>query len=152
MPLPINLDSWVKALSLLGAAIAFIWGVVQFMAGQHTQAETRRIEATKPFLERQLKLYTDATQAAATLATSKDAQEIAAAKKRFWALYWGELALVEDARVEAAMVQLGRALDTGSQGQHVQAASLALAHACRDSLADSWGVAQWRNPHSAASK
>jgi hypothetical protein len=147
-----SFDSWVKALSLFGAAIAFGWGVVQFGAGQHAQAETRRIEATKPFLERQLKLYTDATQAAATLATSKNAPALDAASTRFWALYWGELALVEDKRVEAAMVQFGRALEAGSVGQQLQNASLALAHACRDSLADSWGVSQWRNPHSGDAK
>ncbi|MEN6374469.1 MAG: hypothetical protein ABFD75_06760, partial [Smithella sp.] len=70
MRFPANIDQWVKALSLLGAVVAFAWGVIQFVASQHAQEETRRIEATKPFLERQLKLYTEATQAAATLATS----------------------------------------------------------------------------------
>lgn len=148
MSLPLNLESWIKALSLLGAVVAFGWGIFQFIATQNAQAETRRIEATKPFLERQLKLYTEATQAAAVLATSKKADELDAASKKFWSLYWGELALVEDKRVEAAMVQLGRALEAGGTGQQLQQHSLALAHACRDSLADSWGVKQWRNPHS----
>jgi hypothetical protein len=148
--LPQNLDTWIKALSVLGGVIAFCWGVYQFIATQNAQAETRRIEATKPFLERQLKLYTEATQVAATLATSKKAEELDAASKRFWSLYWGELALVEDKKVEAAMVQLGRALEAGSVGQQLQRHSLELAHACRDSLAESWGVKQWRNPHDSA--
>jgi len=147
MRFSVNIDQWVKALSLLGAVVAFAWGVIQFVASQQAQEETRRIEATKPFLERQLKLYTEATQAAATLATSKNRQELDAATKKFWSLYWGELALVEDKRVEAAMVQFGRALDAGSSGHALQKASLDLAHACRDSLAESWGVKQWRNPH-----
>ena len=147
MRLSENIDQWVKALSLLGAVVAFAWGVIQFVASQQAQEETRRIEATKPFLERQLRLYTEATQAAATLATSKNRQELDAATKKFWSLYWGELALVEDKRVEAAMVQFGRALDAGSSGHTLQKASLALAHACRDSLSESWGVKQWRNPH-----
>ena len=147
MQFPQNLEAWIKALSILGGVIAFCWGVFQFIATQNAQAETRRIEATKPFLERQLKLYTEATQAAAMLATSKKPEELDAASKKFWSLYWGELALVEDKKVEAAMVQLGRALETGSVGQPLQQFSLALAHACRDSLAESWGVKQWRNPH-----
>ena len=84
MLLPQNLESWIKALSLLGGVIAFCWGVFQFVATQNAQTETRRIEATKPFLERQLKLYTEATQAAATLATSKKVDELAAASKKFW--------------------------------------------------------------------
>ena len=84
---------------------------------------------------------------AATLSTSKKPEELDAANKKFWSLYWGELALVEDKRVEAAMVQFGRALESGSVGQQLQQYSLALAYACRDSLAESWGVKQWRNPH-----
>lgn len=147
MQLRPNLEAWIKALSVLGAVVAFGWGVFQFIANQAAQAETRRIEATKPFLERQLKLYTEATQAVATLATSKKPEELDIASKKFWSLYWGELALVEDERVEAAMVQFGKALETGSVGQQLQPHSLAIAHACRDSLADSWGVKQWRNPH-----
>jgi hypothetical protein len=147
MQLPNNLETWVKILTLLGGVIAFGWGVYQFMTNQRSQADTRRIEATRPFLDRQLKLYTEATQAAATLATSSSKEELAAARARFWSLYWGELALVEDKRVEAAMVQLGQALERGAIGKDVAQLSLNLAHACRDSLADSWGVKQWRNPH-----
>ena len=143
----VTLDTWVKVLTLVGAVVAFVWGAYQFLATQRTQAETRRIEATRPFLERQLKLYTEATQSAATMATSSSKEEVASATQRFWSLFWGELALVEDKRVEAAMVQFGRALDEGKTGNELRGVSLELAHACRDSLADSWGVKQWRNPH-----
>jgi hypothetical protein len=64
----ISLDSWIKLLTFLGAVVTFAWGVYQFFLTQRLQSETRRIEATKPFLDRQLKLYTEATQAAATIA------------------------------------------------------------------------------------
>jgi hypothetical protein len=147
MQIPEALESWIKILSIGGGAIAFCWGVFQFLNTQHTQAETRRIEATRPFLDRQLKLYTEATQIAATLVTSKNIDVLANANERFWSLYWGELSLVEDKRVEAAMVQFGRALEKGTTGQQLNVLSLQLAHACRDSLADSWGVKQWQNPH-----
>lgn len=147
-----SLESWIKILTVVGAVIAFFWGAYQFLITQRGQAETRRIEATRPFLDRQLKLYTEATQAAATLATSSSKDELSSAKERFWSLYWGELALVEDKRVEAAMVQLGRAIEQGKIGNEIHGLSLDLAHACRDSLAESWGVQQWRNPHSAPSQ
>jgi hypothetical protein len=147
MQLAAGLESWTKILTLVGGVSAFSWGVYQFISNQRSQAETRRIEATRPFLDRQLKLYTDATQAAATIATSSSQEEVVAARARFWSLYWGELALVEDKRVEAAMVQLGRALEGGATGKDIAPLSLRLAHACRDSLAESWGVKQWRNPH-----
>ena len=150
MQMPENLESWARVLSIGGAAVAFGWGMFQFFSTQHTQAETRRIEATRPFLDRQLKLYTEASQAAATLATSKNSEDTAAANQRFWSLYWGELALVENKRVEAAMVEFGRALEQGSRGRELHALSLKLAHACRESPAESWGVAEWRNPHNDA--
>ena len=150
--MPKSLEAWIKILTLVGAVVAFIWGAYQFLSTQRAQADTRRIEATRPFLDRQLKLYTEATQAAATLATSASEKELSEARQRFWALYWGELALVEDKRVEAAMVQLGRALEQGKAGSALQGLSLELAHACRDSLAESWGVRQWRNPHSAVAQ
>ena len=63
-------------------------------------------------------------------------------------MYWGELALVEDKQVEAAMVNFGKAFEVSGAGKGLQQYSLAIAHACRDSLAESWGVKQWRNPHS----
>jgi len=129
MQFPDNLESWIKALTMAGAAVAFGWGIFQFITTQNAQAETRRIEATRPFLDRQLKLYTEATQAAASLATSKKNEELVAATERFWSLYWGELALVEDKRVEAAMVQFGGALQQGSAGEKLHTLSLELAHA-----------------------
>jgi hypothetical protein len=143
-----NLESFIRIISIAGAAVAFCWGAYEFLATQRGQADTRRIEATRPFLDRQLLLYTEATQAAATLATATDAKSLASAEEKFWSLYWGALALVEDKKVEGAMVLLGNALRSGQKGAQLQPLSLGLAHACRDSLAESWGVSQWRNPHS----
>ena len=142
-----TLDQAIKTLSIFGAVVTFAWGVFQYVENDKKQAETRRIEATKPFLDRQLKLYTEATQSAATLATTEDPSERAAAIKRFWSLYWGELALVEDKRVEAAMVMLGKGLEEKASQQELKQLSLKLAHAARESLADSWGVKEWQNPH-----
>ncbi|QYY33787.1 hypothetical protein K2O51_33625 (plasmid) [Cupriavidus pinatubonensis] len=145
---PKNMEALAKVLTMVGATAAFFLGVFQFLATQNAQGETRRIEATRPFLDRQLKLYTEATQAAATLATSTKDEELTSAKEKFWSLYWGELALVEDKRVEAAMVNFGKALEKRLAVNELKILSLELAHACRDSLGESWGVKQWRNPHS----
>jgi hypothetical protein len=96
-----TVDHAVKTLSILGAVVTFAWGVFQYVEDHKKQAETRRIEATKPFSDRQLKLYTEATQSAAILATTEDPSERVAAIKRFWSLYWGELALVSDCSARA---------------------------------------------------
>ncbi len=143
----LDLELSVKLLSLVGAAVAFCWGVFQFSLNQRNQSQTRRIEATRPFLDRQLTLYTEATQSVATLATCTRDEEVQPAAKRFWLLYWGELALVEDTRVEAAMVKFGRAIEQVRTPDEMRQLSLGLAHACRDSLAESWGVKHWRSPH-----
>lgn len=137
----------MNIISKVGPAIVFCWGVIQYLINQKSQAETRRIEATRPFLDRQLMLYTEATKAAAILATSVKSDEIEVAKDRFWALYWGELALVEDIRVESAMVKFGDEFKNLGHGEHLRYLALKLAHGCRDSLAESWGVRFWRNPH-----
>ena len=109
-------------------------------------AENRRVEATRPFLERQLSLYVELSQTVATLASQDDRAVIGPATLRFWQLYWGELALVEDSRVEAAMVEFGDAIRKGATQIELQPLSYDLAHACRDSLARSWGTSAWMTP------
>jgi hypothetical protein len=94
-------EQWLKLLGVVGALSSFLWGVWVWRAEQETgrtQAlaeaarvgETRRIEATRPFLEYQLRLYTEVTQVAARLATSTDfSKPPETDADRFWQLYWG---------------------------------------------------------------
>jgi hypothetical protein len=115
---------------------------------------TRALEARKPFLDLQLKLYQDATESAAILATSMDPKTLEENEAKFWRLYWGVLAMVENGGidpvsggVEGAMVRFGTALEKNPRNVgDLQQASLDLAHACRDSLAASWGVPDWIAP------
>ncbi|MDZ7952280.1 hypothetical protein [Nostoc sp. DedQUE09] len=172
---PSSFEQTLKLLTPLGAFGSFLWGVMIWrdksdkelaqakteaerfaenrrieLAQAETEAErfaeSRRIEATKPFLDRQLKLYTEASQVAAKIATSTNVNEVADANKRFWELYWGELALVENKDVEAAMVALGKAIEDSAPKQQLQKLSLKLAHACRSSLNISWGINAWSQP------
>jgi hypothetical protein len=156
-----TLHRWATIVPLIIAALGFVWGVYQYFQGQKVRAEQikldqdreavqRRIEARRPFLEKQLTLYTEASIAAATIATSNDAAAIAKAKTRFHELYWGELALVEDSPVEQAMMGFGRGLDQGADQAELQQLSLKLAVACRDSLAVSWDTPVWRSHYGKA--
>jgi hypothetical protein len=145
-----TLIKWVSALVAVGG---LVWGVTSFLITSRIQAETQQLEARKPFLERQLTLYTEATQNAAILATSSDADAIEQASQRFWELYWGELAMVEngglnakEGGVESAMVAFGQCLNKACSQAELQPLALRLAHACRDSLAVSWGVQDWSAP------
>lgn len=135
---------WVTALVAIGG---FFWGVASAL-------QARAIEARHPFLDLQLKLYQEAIETTAILATSADAAELQKAETRFWQLYYGELAMVENGGirnknggVEGAMVRFGRELSMHSKDRSLlQQLSLELAHVCRDSLAESWNVRDWRSP------
>ena len=113
------------------------------------------------FLERQLELYFEAAAIASKIATSSEGADEESAKRRFRELYWGELAVVEDAGVQNAMVEFGRILSKSDKSaclgeeQIAQRATepteavvkvcllrgaLDLAHAARKSLEESWKV------------
>jgi hypothetical protein len=146
-----------KTLKLVGVIVTLGGlglGIANYLATIRRDVETRNLEARKQYLTRQLELYTEATRAAAKLATSQqDSPEFAAAQQRFWELYWGELSMVENAEVETAMKRMGNCLHGDCRGcsgrteptpDDLARCSLNLAHACRRSLADSWGVPDWR--------
>jgi hypothetical protein len=142
-----------RALKIIGIVVALasvVGSAVAFVYGSWRDVETRRLEARKPFLDEQLKRYTEVTRIAAILATTdKKSAEFSTAEHRFWSLYWAELALVESKKVEAAMVAMGRCLKSGdcsgcTRAADLQHCALALAHACRESLSESWGVRDWR--------
>lgn len=67
----------------------------------HTQAVERELE--RPYYEKQLNLYLEASKIVADLATLPDGEERKQAEQRFWELHWGELAFVESPTVEALM-------------------------------------------------
>jgi hypothetical protein len=152
---PNRFESMLKLFSPLLAVAAFIWGIYTYRENSRQQlareeaearrtAETRRIEATRPYLDRQLALYTEATKVTSTIATSADKAEIEKATKRFKELYWGELGLVERGGVESAMVSFRKALDAKKGQNELASLALSLAHACRDELAASWGTEAWK--------
>lgn len=106
--------------------------------------DSRRIEAAKPFLQMRLERYREAIKAAGILASPDlhQSDEVAAAKKRFWELYWAELSMVESKEVETAMVNLAKSIDPTrtEMTTPTQFATYELAHALRNSLEKNWGV------------
>lgn len=164
-------DLVLRILPQVGAVLAFLWGILVWREQRRSEAhrmnvaqakdaddrraqadlvaQTRRLEATRPFLERQLNLYCQATAAAAKIATSSDRS---VALDEFFNLYWGELAMVENRGVERAMIKMGQGIIDAADPGALKDLALKLAHACRVSLDRSWGVGAWTNPDSAASR
>lgn len=119
-------------------------------------ADTRRVEAQRPFLEKQLALYFETAQVAGRLvAITPDDKTWEDIERRFWMLYWSELSMVEDDIVEKAMVNFSKKLydytavrkmmkennQPFDETQHKRAlsgASLELAHSIRKSIESAW--------------
>ena len=149
---PIGLEAFFKFVSPILAILTFAWGIYTYRTTTELQLqkaeteakrteETRRIEASKPFLETQLKLFTEATAAAAKIATSENPAEITTARARFLELYWGELGMVERGEVIQAMIAFRTALDANKPQPELKSLALRLSHACRKELGEAWGTA-----------
>jgi Tfp pilus assembly protein PilE len=96
-------------------------------------------ERQKPFVEAQMKFYVEATETVAQIPRARNTGAREALIKRFWQLYWGSLALVEDDEVAGAMVAYGEQLKENSPDPNtLEGLSLRVAHACRNSLKRLW--------------
>ena len=137
--------------AFLGVA-GFLFGIIQYLNANRAQLE---LDTRSPLWDTQLALYIDAAEAASTIATTEDADRRKQAEEKFWILYWGPLAAVEDVgmihapsgssvegakkktlTVETAMVRFGDAIKVpDTSPEELQELSLQLAHAVRDSIA-----------------
>jgi hypothetical protein len=125
-------------------AIISVAGTI--LVGIVTLALQQRQANRRPFLEKQLQLCFEATDAAASLATETDPTKWEQARLTFWRLYWGPLSIVEDAGVEEAMVALGEIIPKEpSPPPSFPRSTLAvrsyhLAHAARNVILPKWRV------------
>lgn len=139
-----------KLTDLIGPGVA----VVAVAVGVWQYRLTSQSEFIRPVREAQLRLYQEASSAAAQIATlPRESSEWTKAKQEFLRLYYGPLAIVESfdhaiehnerLTVEDAMVIFKSCLDDEKRCNELDAdlpgLSLALAHSCRESLGRSWG-------------
>lgn len=133
---PSALEAKLKLLATFVAFLGIAWGATEFLI-------SKRLEAKRPFLDYQLEMYRDAVSTVSVLATAgRDTPEWKTAERRFFELYWGELVLVENSRVEAEMAAFKTALEDGSP--YLRTRSYCLSHELRRSLEKSWSVKLWR--------
>lgn len=152
---------YLPVITALLAVAGFWFGVIQYnlqrSAGEKEREDSIRREAARPFWESQIKFYMAASEAAATIATTKDEDTKKKAKAVFWMLYYGPLACVEDVvlakpsessneagkvvvlstTVESAMVNFGSYLLRNPEHldeDEVKNLSLKLSQAIRDKI------------------
>jgi hypothetical protein len=119
--------------ALIGAAVA-LW--------QYIDASQKQFQA--PIWQKQVELYTSATETIARLAFTKDPTEWKNARIRFWELYAGSLILVEDNTVAEGMVDFGKRLkvvgdDLSKRDDEFEQSAIRLSYTFRKSIEDSVG-------------
>lgn len=107
-------DIIFKWFGLVGALCAAGWTIITYGNARSEELLARTKDQNSFIFQHQATLYFDATRAAAVIALgrsslpdeSKDVDmiQLREAEKRFEELYWGELVVVEDHRVEIAMI------------------------------------------------
>lgn len=109
-------------LPIVSAVVVGIWSVFVYARDQaniQRTAETNRLfELQRPFLDKQLNLYFEIVQVTGLLVTTAIQEpEWDKHERRFWQLYWAELAMVEAGHIEGIMVQVGEHLKEYRRGQ-----------------------------------
>jgi hypothetical protein len=107
-------DIIFKWIGLLTIAFGAGWTAYTYFENKtyefHKQQEVSKRDHDSYIFQHQATLYFDATRVTGTLATSHDSKGLADARQRFEQLYWGELVVVEDRRVELAMISFRECL------------------------------------------
>ena len=154
------IDLLISVLPIMIAVAGGIWAVYQYFdhaagtravaqAQSQRDARTRLLEAQRPFLQKQLDLFFETSAVVGRLVTLDDTSaEWDAAAKRFWALYWSELSLVEkkNGSVESAMVHFGKGLEAHQGARSpatrrvLEGQAYDLAHALRSEIEASWNI------------
>lgn len=129
-------------ITTLSVVVGIVISVMNFRIAKEKEAESRKIEAAKPFLELRQKLYLEALNNASILASKElhTEDEVAKAKKRFAELYWGELSLIEESSIESTMMAIADAEHLTDSITSTQQNVYALAHHMRESLINAWGM------------
>ena len=137
---PGTVDAVVKTVQVISVVVGVVISVRSFNATRNKEADARRAEAMRPFVELRQKSYLDAAHAAAIMADpgvySRD--ELQAARKRFRQLYIVELSMVESGDVESKMVEFATVVDpTLIKMTDAQSAAYKLAHSLAASFVES---------------
>jgi len=131
-----------NGIATISVVVGVVITVMNLKLAREKEAESRKIEAARPFLELRQNIYMDALKNASILASQDlhSEEEVKQARKRFSELFWGECSLIEESNIEADMIAIAESENLRDSITPTQKASYALAHAMRESLIKSWGV------------
>jgi hypothetical protein len=147
-----NLLGWTKlVIAVVGSTILAAAALYQYVS---TSDQTAR----QPFLEKQTALCFQASETAARLATTDQADQWQKSWDDFWVLYWGPLAIIENtssfAKVAKAMVDFGNLIKPlGRSAAKLPASNLEVpamhvSQACQQLVTSWWEpgkISKWLN-------
>ena len=129
---------------LVAALIAFIAAIIATSTGLYWNFRNAKAARKLPFLTKQLEYCFEASEMTARLAVCEDEVIWKAARKRFFELFFGPLAIVEDDDVARAMMRFAIALDNGSESfppsSKLNGPALDLSAQIRKLLLQSWEI------------
>lgn len=138
---PYRTEVVVAVISLIGSVAA---AYIAYQANHRSTAIASQLshyhERQKPFLNRQLALYFNVVDIASRIANAAASDDSANLKREFWRHYWGQMGIVEDSGVIAAMIAYGDGLKAGATSSQLQRLAIRLATACRKSLSQTWSL------------
>jgi len=133
---------WTKlVLTTVVGTAAFVVGFIQY-------ASTSSLSVRQPYLEKQMELCLTASEHAARLATTRDMAQWDRSWEEFWMLYWGPLAITEEAGTDSLvanrMIVFGDRLKPYVSTPPVLPVagltqpSIDIAHSCSDLIQSKW--------------
>ena len=128
-----NWEKLAKGIGLLLAVGSLAFTLVQF-------AVSNAIDAEKPYLEKKLAWCEEPVRAASEIAVHADPVPDDLIKK-FMALHWGVMGMVEGERITSAMWEYRSLLNSTGKGDTGKA--IEIAKACRHELSADWSPI-WR--------
>lgn len=135
-----TIDACCKILTAVALVVGGFFALVQYFGARRSETQARELELKKPFLEKRLEFCIRATTDAATIATDKDGERVADAKRDFLNLSWGPLVIVGDQEINVSMGAFRDCLDAQQCPKPLNELSLDLAEDCAESLQTEWGV------------
>jgi hypothetical protein len=137
-----TIDAICKIVTAIAVVVVGGFTGYSYVTNRTAQTKSAAIEAKKPFLQKQLDFYVDASSTMAVLVTSKDQSELAKAKEHFWTLYWGPLRVVADYEVGQSIDRIATCLDKRPEcNTTLENLVTQLNHNCLASLEANWGAA-----------
>jgi hypothetical protein len=146
-----RMSLWLKFLTAAGAIVAFLVSFAQWLDARRTALrqenqvfEEQQFQHKKDYqramFDRQTALYFEASDTAATIASTSDLIQRRKATDRFNALPFGGMVMVESPGVEQAMVKFHKCMEAQGKDCTLSKEALTIGCATRRSLRKTWDI------------